>query len=636
VVIRKRVFALLFIDSTLVNLSILMALWLRFEGSIPGENMYYFKFLTPFFTIIWLGCFWFFGLYRRLWQYASLGELLSIIYAVSMGMLINIAITYFGIKDNTLPLPRSVFVLSWMAMILFVGGSRLSWRLFRDNHLNNGRVRAGKPVLIVGAGDAGAAVARELHNHNTDHSVPVGFVDDDRSKLGLEMFGLRVLGGREDIPHLVDKYGIQEIIIAIPSAPGRIVREIVEICQKTHAELKILPGIYELINGKVAISQIREVRVEDVLGREPVEVDLEAMANYLTGRTVLITGAGGSIGSELCRQVAQFQPKMLILLGHGENSIYEIHKELSQTYSDLDIRPVIVDVKDKVAIHMIFKFYKPKVVFHAAAHKHVPLMEYNPVEAVKNNVWGTYSVATAASKYGTEVFITISTDKAVNPTSIMGATKKIAEMVVQMVGKGSKTKFAAVRFGNVLGSRGSVIPLFKEQIARGGPVTVTHPDMIRYFMTIPEAVQLVIQAGAFAKGGEVFVLDMSEPVKILDLAKSMIRLSGFEPEEDIEIVFTGIRPGEKLYEELLTSSEGVSVTKHNRIYIAEVDKPDNDKLSKFLKTIQEPYWAPDENEVVRLLQQIIPNFRCYSNKQVDNDLTQKSEDAKKNNTSIAV
>ncbi len=609
--VRKRVLALLLIDGILVNFAFLLALWLRFEGAVPQHNLAAYKELAPFFTVIWLGCFLAFGLYRRMWQYASLGELLSIVYSVTVGMVLNISLTYFWMKGGSLPLPRSVFVLAWMAAVLFVGGSRFSWRLFRDSYLHNGKLRAGKPVLIVGAGDAGAAVARELcsHNHNTGRIVPVGFVDDDRSKRGLEMFGLRVLGGREDIPRLVENYGVQEIIIAIPSAPGREIREIVEICRKTPAGLKILPGMNELINGKVSVSQIREVRIEDILGREPVEVDLESIAGYLTGRTVLVTGAGGSIGSELCRQVAQFQPKALILLGHGENSIYQIHKELSGTYPELELKPVIVDVRDKVAVSRLFQLYKPGVVFHAAAHKHVPLMEYNAAEAVKNNVLGTYAVAAAASRHGAETFISVSTDKAVNPTSIMGATKRVAEMVVQQAGRYSKTRFAAVRFGNVLGSRGSVVPLFKEQIAAGGPVTVTHPDMTRYFMTIPEAVQLVIQAGALAGGGEVFVLDMGEPVKILDLAKSMILLSGFEPEEDIEIVFTGIRPGEKLYEELMTSTEGVNVTKHNRIFIAKVDKPDENKVNNLLEIVQEPYWAPGDVEVARLLQDVVPEFK---------------------------
>jgi len=623
--VRKRALALMVIDAVLVNLALMAALWLRFEGEIPPQYVGSYKDLAPFFTAIYLGSFYVFGLYRRLWQYASLGELMSIVYSVTLGTVLNISLTYFSMQGNSFPLPRSIFVLLWMALILFIGGSRLSWRLFRDNHLANGRLRAGKPVLIIGAGDAGAAVARELNKHNVDHSVPVGYVDDDRSKQGLEMFGLKVLGTREDIPRLVEEYGIQEIIIAIPSAPKRVIREIVEVCQETPARLKILPGIYELIDGSVTINQIREVRVEDILGRDPVEVDLESMAGYLKGRTVLVTGAGGSIGSELCRQVAQFQPEALVLLGHGENSIYEIHKELSNTYPELELKPVICDVKDKSAVSRVFRAYRPRVVFHAAAHKHVPLMEFNPAEAVKNNILGTYCVASLADKYKAERFILISTDKAINPTSIMGATKRVAEMVVQQIGRGSRTRFAAVRFGNVLGSRGSVVPLFKEQIARGGPVTVTHPEMIRYFMTIPEAVQLVIQAGALARGGEVFVLDMGEPVKILDLARNMIRLSGFIPGEDIEIVFTGIRPGEKLYEEVLTDNERTNVTKYDKIYIAEVDRPDESKLNNLLKIITESGWTAGEREAVRLLQSVVPEFRRQEVSEVEQEEEYREE-----------
>lgn len=607
--IRKRAIALIIIDAGLINLALLAALWLRFDASIPEQYVEACKSLAPFFTVIYLVCFYVFGLYRRLWQYASLGELLSIVYSVSLGTIINISLAYFWMQGSTFPLPRSVFLLLWMALVLLIGGSRLSWRLFRDNHLANGRLRAGKPVLIIGAGDAGAAVARELNKHNVDNSVPIGYVDDSPSKQGLEMFGLKVLGTREDIPRLVEEYGIREIIIAIPSASKRVIREIVEVCQETPARLKILPGIYELIDESVTINQIREVRVEDILGRDPVEVDLEAMAGYLTGRTVMVTGAGGSIGSELCRQVAQFGPQALVLLGHGENSIYEIHKELSNTYPELELHPVICDVKDSTALESVFNTYRPRVVFHAAAHKHVPLMEFNPAEAVKNNVLGTFCVASLAKQYQVESFILVSTDKAVNPTSVMGATKRAAEMVIQHLGQDSQTRFAAVRFGNVLGSRGSVVPLFKEQIARGGPVTVTHLEMTRYFMTIPEAVQLIIQAGALAKGGEVFVLDMGKPVKIVDLARNMIRLSGFIPDEDIEIIYTGIRPGEKLYEEVLTTTEGTNATKHDRIYVARVDRPDAGKLQALVQVIMEPGWNAGEKETVQLLQSVVPEFR---------------------------
>ena len=606
--IAKRLPILICIDALLVNMALLLVLWLRFDGDIPRQYMDSYLSLAVCFTLVWLSSFYAFGLYKRLWKYASLGELKSIVYAVSMGLLLNISIAYFWAEGGSLPLPRSFFVLAWMAVVIIIGGSRLWWRLFRDTHLHNGRARAGKPVLIVGAGDAGAAVTRELLNHDADHRVPVGFVDDDSTKHKLEMFGLPVLGGREDIPALVNRYGIQEIIIAIPSAPGRMIREIISVCQETTAFLKILPGMYELINGEISVNQIREVQVEDILGRETVKVDIESIAGYLTGRTVLITGAGGSIGSELCHQVAGFKPHLLILLGHGENSIFHIHREIGNAFSDLNLIPVIADIKDREAISNVFEYHRPDVVFHAAAHKHVPLMEYNPAEAVKNNVLGTYCVAKAADEYGVKNFVMISTDKAVNPSSIMGATKRAAEMAVQWVGKKSSTRFAAVRFGNVLASRGSVVPLFKEQIARGGPVTVTHPAVTRYFMTIPEAVQLIIQAGALAGDREVFVLDMGDPVKILDLAKNMIRLSGFKPGEDIEIVFTGLRPGEKLYEELLTDSEEVNVTKHKKIFTARVDKPDEHKLRGLLDAVQDTGRMLNRQEVIGLLRSVVPEF----------------------------
>jgi FlaA1/EpsC-like NDP-sugar epimerase len=424
------------------------------------------------------------------------------------------------------------------------------------------------------------------------------------------MFGLPVLGRREDIPRLVQKYDVDEIIIAIPSASREVIGEIVDICQTTPASLKILPGIYELINGRVSVSQVREVRVEDILGREPVEVDLDSIAGYLTGKAILVTGAGGSIGSELCRQAARFKPRRLILLGHGENSIYEAYQDLSLEFCSLEIIPLICDVKDSAAMNAAFQKYRPEVVFHAAAHKHVPLMEHCPAEAVKNNVLGTFNAARAAHDFSAESFILISTDKAVHPAGIMGATKRIAEMVVQQMARTSKTCFASVRFGNVLDSRGSVVPLFKKQIASGGPVTVTHPEMVRYFMTIPEAVQLVIQAGALARGGEIFILDMGEPVKIISLARRMIRLAGYRPGKDIPIVFTGIRPGEKLYEELLTSAEETEATLHQSIFMA---RPDNNfselKLKRFLNSITDAGWNPTREEVIALIRSVLPDFK---------------------------
>ncbi|MDQ0285888.1 FlaA1/EpsC-like NDP-sugar epimerase [Desulfofundulus luciae] len=604
----RWMFIFIVVDAVLVNMALLLALWLRFDGNIPAQYYASYRSTALLFTLVWLISFYAFGLYARMWQYASVNDLLSIVGAVTAGVFVNISLAYFYMEGGKFPLPRTVFIIAWLLNVVLIGGFRFSWRLFLKRGIHFGRLRAGRPVLIVGAGEAGAAVARELNNQNNHHHVPVGFVDDDPAKQKMQLFGLPVLGTREDIPRLVDRYAIEEIIIAMPSVPGRVIREIVEICRPTGAKLRILPGIYELIDGKVTVSQIRNVEVEDLLGREPVKVNLEEIAGYLEDRIVLVTGAGGSIGSELCRQIAQFNPRKLILLGHGENSIFEIHRELSQGYPELELAPAIVDVRDAASVNRLFVVHRPHVVFHAAAHKHVPLMEENAFEALKNNVWGTFNVARAAHDYNVRTFVLISTDKAVNPVSIMGATKRVAEMVVQEMALKSKTCFAAVRFGNVLGSRGSVVPIFKKQIASGGPVTVTHPEMTRYFMTIPEAVQLIIQAGAMARGGEIFVLDMGEPVKIVELAETMIRLSGFEPGEDIEIVFTGVRPGEKLSEELLTSAEKVNSTRHERIFIARPEPVDSAKLNHFLSVLGNAGWLSEE-EAVALLQGLIPNFR---------------------------
>lgn len=621
-----RMLILMAVDIVLVNTAFLLALWLRFEGAVPLKYIVSYQQLTPVFTILLLTCFYAFGLYHRLWQYASVGELLQIVGAVTMGTLLEIAYAYFQMEDRVFPLPRSVFVLSWLLIILFVCGSRLSWRVLRDYGIKPARVQPGERVLIVGAGDAGAAVARELKNYNGRRKAPIGFVDDDPAKQRQKMFGLPVLGRRQDIPRLVEDYGVKEIIIAIPSAPGRVIREIVDVCHTTSAKLKILPGIYELIDGRVSINQIREVQVEDILGRQEIQVDLKGMSGYLAGRIVLITGAGGSIGAELCRQVARFAPRKLVLLGHGENSIYDIHLELKDSYGELELVPVVADIKVLADIEGVFAKHGPQVVFHAAAHKHVPLMEENPVAAVKNNILGTWNVARAADKYHAENFVFVSTDKAVNPTSIMGATKRIAEMVVQQLSRSSETVFCAVRFGNVLASRGSVVPLFNRQIAGGGPVTVTHPEMTRYFMTIPEAVQLVIQAGALAGGGEVFILDMGEPVKIVDLARSMILLSGFEPGEEVEILFTGIRPGEKLFEEILTSAEGIGATCHQRIFAARPDGTDPAALERLLPLAGRLGWIASEAEVVALLRTVLPDFRADKQGLIAGKEDKKSEE----------
>jgi len=610
---------LVFLDLLLVNLALFLALWLRFDGNIPGQYWQSSFNLAGYFSLVLVASLYFFGLYNRIWQYASTGELLSIVYAVSVGTIINIALTYF-LEER---LPRSMYIIAWGLNIGFIGGARLGWRLLRERrrHLLPGPVfRGGKPALIIGAGDAGAMVVRELKNRHGEGLNPIGFVDDNPYKQNQQLLGLPVLGRRQDIPDIVERYGVQEIIIAMPSTTGRVIREIVDICRETETKVKILPGMYELIDGRVTVNSIREVQVEDLLGRGPVEVDLQEIAAYLKGRRVLVTGAGGSIGAELCRQVARFEPACLVLLGHDENPIFEIEQELRHIRPNLRLETVIADIKDRDKINTVFNWYKPQIVFHAAAHKHVPLMEANPEEAVRNNVLGTKNVAEASDRAGSLAFVLISTDKAVNPTSVMGASKRVAEMVVQTLARRSQTRFVAVRFGNVLGSRGSVLPTFKEQIARGGPVEVTHPDMNRFFMTIPEAVELVIQAGAMAKGGEIFVLDMGEPVKIVNLAEDLIRLSGFEPYSEIDIQFTGIRPGEKLYEEIMSAEEGTSATKHKRIYVARPNNINEAFLEQALAQFAGRHWADHRDELLDMLKTLVPTYQKPSSEQVNREV----------------
>jgi FlaA1/EpsC-like NDP-sugar epimerase len=506
-------------------------------------------------------------------------------------------------------LPRSIYILTALVLTFFVGGTRLSLRVYsyltsKPQYIQ--RTQKLNKVLVIGAGDAGAMLAREIERYHSGKRKIIGFIDDDRDKQGKTMFGIRVLGSRYDIEQVVADTDANEIIIAMPSVKGKEIKEIIDVCKNTNCKLTILPGVYEIIEGTVSVNQLRPVEVEDLLGRDPVKLDTKNVSAYITGKVVLITGAGGSIGSEICRQVAKMQPKKMLLLGKGENSIYEISQELSIEYPQIRKVPIIADVRDEERINGIMDYFHPHVVFHAAAHKHVPLMEYQPMEAVRNNVLGTKVVAEAASKNGVETFVMISTDKAVNPTSVMGCTKRVAEMFVQSMNSISETRFAAVRFGNVLGSRGSVIPLFKKQIAKGGPVTVTHPDMKRYFMTIPEASQLVLQAGAMAEGGEVFVLDMGEPVKIYDLARDMITLSGMIPEVDIEIKFTGLRPGEKLFEELLSAEDGTEATQHKKIFTAMIKCVDKTKLDFQIRRLLEQTTG---DNVVEVLKETVPTYR---------------------------
>lgn len=558
--LKSRVFYLALMDSFIVMFSI----FLGYLILAPTSSLLTTVLIVSSITLLISHHFFAnrYKIYNRIWQYASMGELAAIFKVVTFSIIVTAVVQ--------LLFNQSIFIrtlmITWMLHILLIGGSRFSWRLYRDTYIKRREDQI--PTLIIGAGSGGTMVARQLLQNPEAELTPVAFIDDDERKQGLEILGIPVLGTSASIEEVVKQNQIKHIIIAIPSLSKNELNAIFMECSKTKARTQIIPKLEDLMVGKVSVNSFRDVEVEDLLGREPVELDTEQIGQKLTGKTILVTGAGGSIGSEVCRQVCKFTPKTIVLLGHGENSIYSIELELKKQYPTIKVETEIADVQDREKMFSIMDKYKPDVVYHAAAHKHVPLMERNPEEAVKNNVVGTRNVAEAASTAKVGTFVMVSTDKAVNPTNVMGATKRIAEMIVQHMDIVSETKFVAVRFGNVLGSRGSVIPLFKKQIQEGGPVTVTHPDMIRYFMTIPEASRLVLQAGALARGGEVFVLDMGEPVKIVDLAKNLIRLSGYT-EEEIPIVFTGMRPGEKMFEELLGADEVHPEQIYPKIYIGK-------------------------------------------------------------------
>lgn len=505
-----------------------------------------------------------FKLYKKAWEYASTGELIIILKTASASIVTAILFQQIFFQQTNIRL----LSVTWLLHILLIGGSRFCWRIYRDAYMQRDDHKT--RTLIIGAGSAGTMVARQLLKNNDVSLKPVAFIDDDRKKLHLDILGIPVVGGVEHIEKTVRELQIENIVIAIPSLCRSELNTIFQECAKTTAKTQTIPMLEDLMTGKVSVNQFRDVQVEDLLGRKPVNLNIDSISEYITGKVVLVTGAGGSIGSEVCRQIAHFKPGKLILLGHGENSIYSIETELKMAYgqSNIEFIPEIAELQDAKKMMAVMEAYQPDVVYHAAAHKHVPLMERNPEEAVKNNIIGTLNAANAASWHGVKTFVMISSDKAVNPTSVMGATKRLAEMIIQHLDENSSTKFVAVRFGNVLGSRGSVIPLFKKQIEKGGPVTVTHPDMIRYFMTIPEASRLVLQAGSLAKGGEIFVLDMGDPVKIVDLAKNLIKLSGYTLDE-IGIEYSGIRPGEKLFEELLKDEEIHEQQVFPKIYIGK-------------------------------------------------------------------
>ena len=559
---QKRLTLLMFLDSVIV----LGAIYLSVLMLVPAIRIFHSETLLVSSITLLLSHHIFsfmYGLYNKAWEYASTGELLTITKAVSLSVISTAFMQQILVQDVYF----RALVLTWMLHVLLIGGSRFSWRIYRDRYIKPKTTQ--QRALIIGAGAAGTMLARQLLKNREASIMPVAFIDNDPQKHKLYIHDIPVVGCTKLIKRTVEVLKISKIVIAIPSLSKEEMKRIYEECAGTNAKTVIMPMAEDVLLGKVSVNQFRDVQVEDLLGREPIELDIKRISKKLTGKTIMVTGAGGSIGSEICRQVCRFKPKKILLLGHGENSIYQIDIELRSKYKEeIGFVPVIADIQDRNRIFEVMEDHKPDVIYHAAAHKHVPLMEYNPKEAVKNNVIGTKNVAEAADTYGVETFVLISSDKAVNPTNVMGSTKRIAEMVIQELDRNSATRFVAVRFGNVLGSRGSVIPLFKKQIQSGGPVTVTHPEMTRYFMTIPEASRLVLQAGALANGGEIFVLDMGEPVKIVDLARNLITLSGYK-EEEIEIRFSGIRPGEKMYEELLGKNEVHEEAIYPKIFIGK-------------------------------------------------------------------
>ena len=599
-----RVLSLLVADILVINAAAFFTLYLRFEFSVPpAEYLQRVQQYALINTAVTLLIFYFMQLYNSLWEFASTAELIRIgIAAVLSGIAYWVGTTMLA-----RPVPRSFPILYAMLLGVACGAIRWGYRALRL-HRHGGRSSAQRRTMIIGGGAAGAMVIREfLYSEHSENKV-VCILDDNPDKIGSYLRGVRVVGTTAQLKEMVQKYRVEEIVLAIPSAARQQRAKIVELCQETPCRLRTLPGLYQIANGEVSIQSLREVDIEDLLGRDIVKVNLHEVASYITGKTVLVTGGGGSIGSELCRQAAEQSPKKLIIFDIYENNAYELEMELRRKHPELDLLVLIGSVRDAARIDRVFEEYRPDVVCHAAAHKHVPLMETSPFEAIKNNVFGTRNVARAAGKYGTRRFILISTDKAVNPTNVMGASKRMCEMIVQtMNDRYPGTDYVAVRFGNVLGSAGSVIPLFRRQIKEGGPVTVTDKNVVRYFMTIPEAVQLIFQAGAYAKGGEIFVLDMGDPVRIDDLARNMIRLSGLEPDVDIEIRYTGLRPGEKLYEELLLSGEGMQKTPNDLIFIGQEIAFDKERFAAQIHAL-ESWIEPDGRELRDMIAQIVPTY----------------------------
>ncbi len=604
------------IDIGIIILASVGALLVRFEFSMDAVPKYYLEIIWEMLPItlpVAIVIFAAFRLYSTLWYYAGATELLYLTAGCVVDTFFNTVLILFAYRNIEYPMPRSWYFLYGALLLIMVFISRFSLRGVKTVSSRRNQTGKMKRVLIVGAGEAGNAIIKEIVNSRYVNMKIVGIVDDDKTKRGKYMHGIKVIGDRNDIIDIAESRRVDEIIIAMPAASAQETKGILDICKQTGCELKRLPGMFQLVNGDVSISKLKDVDVNDLLGREPIKVDLDSIMGYVSGKVVMVTGGGGSIGSELCRQIASHNPKQLVIVDIYENSTYDIQLELKRRYPDLDLVVLIASIRNTKRMDDIFRIYRPEIVYHAAAHKHVPLMEDSPNESVKNNVLGTWKVVQAADKYKVKRFVMISTDKAVNPTNIMGATKRICEMIIQTYNNRSETEYVAVRFGNVLGSNGSVIPLFKKQIEEGGPVTVTHPDIIRYFMTIPEAVSLVLQAGAYAKGGEIFILDMGEPVKIVDLAKNLILLSGHKPNEDIQIVFTGLRPGEKLYEEMLMKEEGMQDTDNKLIHIGKPIQMDEERFLRQLEEIKE-YVVTEPNDIREWVQRIVPTYSIQENK----------------------
>ena len=607
----RRVILLGVLDYLSIWVSFFAGLWMRFDFRFEEIDANYLQGFVRFMGIwgaVCLLAFLVFGLYRSIWRFASENELLRVVgtyFTLGLGLLAYLLL------DKHQHMPRSFYVLGMLLSFACTVFLRFAYRLFRGlrKHLTALSEQAeGKKVMIIGAGEAGRALVTEFNSSQHISGRVVCAIDDNPNKRSRRLCGVPIVGNREDIPEMVQRYQVNKIIVAIPSIAASDKKEILDICSTTGCQVQVLPGIYQMVNEGVSVSNLRKVDPQDLLGRDPIQVNLDEILAYISGKVVMVTGGGGSIGSELCRQIARANPKLLIVFDIYENNAYEIQMELERKYPQLNLKVLIGSVRNTARINDVLGTYRPELVFHAAAHKHVPLMEDSPNEAIKNNVFGTYKMTQAAAKYGVKRFVLISTDKAVNPTNIMGASKRLCEMVVQMMNRQSDTDFVAVRFGNVLGSNGSVIPLFQKQIEEGGPVTVTHPEIIRYFMTIPEAVSLVLQAGYYAKGGEIFVLDMGEPVKIDTMARNLIRLSGFEPDVDIKVEYTGLRPGEKLFEELLMKEEGLQSTANKLIHVGKPIEMDDELFKKQLERLDAAYRVEDPN-IKNLVAEIVPTYR---------------------------